>query len=390
MFKSLVEKYNIDLKNIGRLEVGTETIIDKSKATKTVLMDLFKDSGNFDVEGIDTKNACYGGTSALFNAVNWIESSSWDGRLAIVVCGDIAVYAPGNARSTGGAGTVAFLVGPNAPIVIERGIRGSHHENAWDFYKPDHTVEWPTVDGQLSNVCYLNALDKCFEIYCRRYKATTGRDFKLEDVDFFAFHSPYNKLVQRSFARLIYNDFCNDTSRPQYAAFTKFASLKKNETFNNVELDKALMEFSKPLYAAKVAPSTMLPKQLGNIYTGSLYSSLVSLISLKTEELTGKRVMLFSYGSGLTATMFSVRITRPLSPISQKIDLKNRLAQRIKSDPAAFTATLALRRDRVGQKDYVPAEHTHDMFPGTFYLDRIDDKHRRFYKRKVHTPPAKL
>jgi hydroxymethylglutaryl-CoA synthase len=69
-----------DYSSIGRLEVGTETIIDKSKSVKTVLMQLFEESGNYDVEGIDTTNACYGGTAALFNSLSWIESSSWDGK----------------------------------------------------------------------------------------------------------------------------------------------------------------------------------------------------------------------------------------------------------------------------------------------------------------------
>ena len=76
----VLERNNISYNDIGRLEVGTETIIDKSKSVKSVLMQLFQDSGNTDVEGIDTTNACYGGTAALFNAVNWIESSSWDGK----------------------------------------------------------------------------------------------------------------------------------------------------------------------------------------------------------------------------------------------------------------------------------------------------------------------
>lgn len=44
------------------------------------------------------------------------------GRLALVVTGDIAVYASGNARPTGGAGAIALLVGPDAPLVFERGI----------------------------------------------------------------------------------------------------------------------------------------------------------------------------------------------------------------------------------------------------------------------------
>lgn len=116
----LLERYNIDPKSIGRIDVGTETIIDKSKSVKTTLMDLFATSGNSDIEGIDSKNACYGSTAALFNAVNWVESTSWDGRNAIVVAGDIAIYAEGPARPAGGAGACAMLIGPNAPVVVER------------------------------------------------------------------------------------------------------------------------------------------------------------------------------------------------------------------------------------------------------------------------------
>ena len=48
--------------------------------------------------------------------------SCYAGRLALVVCGDIAIYASGAARPTGGAGAVAILIGPNAPIVFERGM----------------------------------------------------------------------------------------------------------------------------------------------------------------------------------------------------------------------------------------------------------------------------
>ncbi|MCH93027.1 hydroxymethylglutaryl-CoA synthase [Trifolium medium] len=39
---SLLEKYNIDPKKIGRLEVGSETVIDKSKSIKTFLMQVFE------------------------------------------------------------------------------------------------------------------------------------------------------------------------------------------------------------------------------------------------------------------------------------------------------------------------------------------------------------
>ena len=39
---SLLEKYQIDPKMVGRLEVGSETVIDKSKSIKTWLMQIFE------------------------------------------------------------------------------------------------------------------------------------------------------------------------------------------------------------------------------------------------------------------------------------------------------------------------------------------------------------
>jgi len=117
--KNLLVKYNVKPEQIGRLEVGTETIIDKAKSAKTLLMSFFKASGNHDVEGVTSVNACYGSTNAIFNTVNWIESQAWDGRLGVVVSSDIAVYPKGPARPTGGAGVICFLIGPNAPILIE-------------------------------------------------------------------------------------------------------------------------------------------------------------------------------------------------------------------------------------------------------------------------------
>lgn len=138
--QNLLEKYNIDPKNIGRLEVGTETLVDKSKSTKTVLMQLFNKYGNHDIEGITSINACYGGTSALFNTISWVQSEAWDGRFGIVVATDVAVYAKGPARPTGGAGAIAMLIGPDAPIVMES-VRSSYIDHAYDFYKPDMSMK---------------------------------------------------------------------------------------------------------------------------------------------------------------------------------------------------------------------------------------------------------
>ena len=39
-----------------------------------------------------------------------------------MVAADIAVYASGPARPTGGAGAVAMLIGPNAVLSVDRGV----------------------------------------------------------------------------------------------------------------------------------------------------------------------------------------------------------------------------------------------------------------------------
>lgn len=59
---------------------------------------------------------------------------------------DIAVYPKGPARPTGGAGCIAMLFGPDAPIRFDN-VRASFIDNAYDFYKPNPQSEYPTVDG---------------------------------------------------------------------------------------------------------------------------------------------------------------------------------------------------------------------------------------------------
>jgi 3-hydroxy-3-methylglutaryl CoA synthase len=56
-----------------------------------------------------------------------------------------------------------------------------------------------------------------------------------------------------------------------------------------------------------VLPSGFLPRLLGNTYTSSLYTGLLSLL-LTTPHIQNKSALLFSYGSGLCSTMMTVKI----------------------------------------------------------------------------------
>jgi len=72
------------------------------------------------------------------------------------------------------------------------------------------------VNGQLSQTCYLRALDSCYDrLAAKKSKQGAGdggdgggkgRPFVLGDVEHVLCHSPYNKLVQKSFARMAFSD----------------------------------------------------------------------------------------------------------------------------------------------------------------------------------------
>ncbi|CAM6100750.1 unnamed protein product [Calypogeia fissa] len=394
--KSLLEKFSISPQSIGRLEVGSETVIDKSKAIKTNLMQLFEESGNGDIEGVDSTNACYGGTAALLNCMNWVESTAWDGRFALVVAADIAVYAEGPARPTGGAGAVAMLIGPNAPISMERSFTATHMSHVYDFYKPDLPSEYPVVDGKLTQTCFLNALDMCYRRFAVKFEKKEGRQFSLSDVDYIVCHSPYNKLVQKSFARLLYNDFLRSPSLVNEEAASKlqpYADMSQDDSLVNRDLEKIVQQLAKAQYESKVAPATLLPKKVGNMYCASVYAGLVSLLHNKSNDLVGKRVVLFSYGSGLAASMFSFKVNQGQTPfslptIAEALNITALLKATIAVPPEQFVKAMHLGESRYGAKDYIPASSSDILRPGTYYLTKVDALYRRSYARKPSATSA--
>ena len=345
--QNLIEKYNIDVNDIGRLEVGTETLLDKSKSVKSVLMKLFGENTN--VEGVDTINACYGGTNALFNAINWVESSAWDGRNALVVCGDIALYAKGPARPTGGVGAVAMLIGPDAPLVFEPGKRGSYMTHAYDFYKPDLTSEYPVVDGHFSIRCYTEAVDACYKAYNKRVAAlaataaakTNGTSAEgINRFDYLLFHAPTCKLVSKSYARMLYNDYLANPESEQFESVTdEIRDLTYEASLADRNVEKTFLGLSKKRFQERVQPSLEVPTNCGNMYTASVYSGLTALLkNVDSEELQGKRVGIFSYGSGLASTLFSMTVKGSTKEFAEKLNLTERLAARTLVAPEVYDA----------------------------------------------------
>eukprot|EP01130_Rhizamoeba_saxonica_P017388 TRINITY_DN8411_c0_g1_i1.p1 TRINITY_DN8411_c0_g1~~TRINITY_DN8411_c0_g1_i1.p1 ORF type:complete len:451 (+),score=83.71 TRINITY_DN8411_c0_g1_i1:64-1416(+) len=379
--RSFFEKYAVSPMSIGRLEVGTESMVDKSKSIKSFIMNYFSECGNHDIEGVDNINACYGGTNSLFNAINWVESRSWDGRYALVIAADVAVYDKGPARPTGGAAAVAMLIGANAPIVFDSGLKSSYFAHAYDFYKPNPRSEYPTVDGKLSIECYLAAIDACYKGYSQKYETVNNVPFSLNETNFVIFHSPYNKLVKKGIGRMMLNDFLRNPDDAQYdSEMDKWRNICLDNSFHNKELERDFLKFSSDLYNEKVQPGVLLSKELGNMYCASIFASLISLVHNQRDNLIGKQILLFSYGSGLTSSIFSMRVVSSIDYIAQRTDIENALSSRIFFHPRIFNEKLELKQRRYMEKNYIPTDDLSLVENGRFYLDFVDEERRRFYK----------
>lgn len=285
-----------------------------------------------------------------------------------------------------------MAIGPNAPLVFERGLRASCMRHAYDFYKPDLRSEYPVVDGKLSIQCYLSALDTCYERYATKAKNKNNDNITLKSFDAMLFHSPYGKLVQKSYARLAFVDYLNLTKEESIKRFPdlqKFQNSKLETTYFDRDVEKAFLDVSKTDFEKKTKPSLYVANLVGNMYTPSVYSGLVSLlISKPIEALAGNKVGIFSYGSGLASSMYSMKISNDVAKDSQLariIDnlkyVKEQLLARKCLTPENYTRILDVREKNCHVVPYEPQESIEHMFPGTYYLVKVDECHRRTYKR---------
>lgn len=120
----------------------------------------------------------------------------------------------------------------------------------------------------------------------------------------------------------------------------------------------------------------------GNMYTGSLYGGLASLVSaVAPEQLRGARLSMFAYGSGCAASFFTIRVKGDTTEIREKLDLMNRLAS-IQVQPCEeYVSALALREKNHLAAGYTPEGSTEHIWPGAYYLEEVDSRYRRRYLR---------
>ena len=247
--------------SIGLIVLGTETGIDASKAGSLYIQQLL--NLNPTSRAIEIKEACYGATAGLMMARDFI--ASHPGQTALVIAADIARYGlASSGEVTQGAGAVAMLVTENPRILTIEPESSFFSEQVMDFWRPVYTDEAIAL-GKYSTEQYI----RFFETTWAAYQEQTGRS--LMDFKAMTFHLPYTKMGLKALR----------TALP------------------------AVDEAKQAELLAFYQDSTQLSRRVGNIYTGSLYLGLLSLLDLNQDLVAGDRIGLFSYGSGAVGEFFA-------------------------------------------------------------------------------------
>lgn len=247
-------------RRLSTIIVATESGIDNSKASAIYIKHLL---GLDDyIRAVELKEACYSGTAAIQFARGLVALNPQE--TVLVIAADIARYGlntPGEV--TQGAGAVAMLISADPHVLAIEPTSVSYSRDLMDFWRPLYATE-AIVDGKYSTGVYVDF----FKNTLTRYLQRTGR--RLDDFAGIAFHLPFTKMGKKGLEGVLQDrdDAVANRLRDQLTA------------------------------------SQVYCRQVGNLYTGSLYLGLMSLLQ-NGQVKPGDRLGLFSYGSGAEGEFYS-------------------------------------------------------------------------------------
>lgn len=250
-----------DKAHIDLIIFGTETGVDHSKSGATYVHRLLglKPAAR----SIEMKQACYAATAGIQMAKAHV--ALHPNSRVLVLGSDIARYGLNTGgEATQGGGAVAMVISQEPRILTLEEPSTFLSEDIMDFWRPAYS-EFAYVDGKYSNEQYLHFFSQIW----KAHKAASG--LSIEDYTALCFHMPYTKMGLKA-------------------------------------LRTVLPEGDEPVQERLVAhykTSTIYNRDIGNIYTGALYLSLLSLLEQASELKPGDRIGLFSYGSGAVGEFFS-------------------------------------------------------------------------------------
>ena len=248
-----------DKQTIDMVIVGTESSVDQSKAAAVTIHGLLGIQPF--ARSIEMKEACYGATAGLSLAKSHI--SQFPESKVLVIASDIAKYGVASGgEPTQGAGAVAMLVTANPRTLVLNNDNVCQTRDIYDFWRPNYD-KYPRVDGKFSTEQYTDCLTTTFDYYGQK----TGKTLK--DFAAMCLHIPFSKQGLKGLQAIAQDE----------------------ET-----LSRLTERFQEAIVYNKV---------VGNIYTGSIFLSLLSLLENSRAIEAGDQILFYSYGSGAVCEIFS-------------------------------------------------------------------------------------
>ena len=250
---------------VGLLIVGTESSVDQSKSASLFIKSALALPAN--VRTFEVKEACFGMTAGIMIARDYVRLHPH--HSAIVIGSDIARYGVNTGGEvTQGAGSVSMLIKADPQILTINKGHSSYSKDINDFWRPNDSAV-AVVDGKYSKNVYLDFFKQTFKDYLRQ----TGN--KTSDFTALLYHLPFVKM-----------------------------GFKANEGAITAQDEK-----TKKLLTENFTAAARYGKEVGNIYTASLYLSLLSLLE-NAKLPANAKIGLFSYGSGAMGEFYSGQIVK--------------------------------------------------------------------------------
>lgn len=318
-----------DKQTIDMVIVGTESSVDQSKAAAVTIHGLLGIQPF--ARSIEMKEACYGATAGLSLAKSHI--AQFPESKVLVIASDIAKYGVASGgEPTQGAGAVAMLVTANPRILVLNNDNVCQTRDIYDFWRPNYD-KYPRVDGKFSTEQYTDCLTTTFNYYQQK----TGKT--LNNFAAMCLHIPFSKQGLKGLQ-----------------AITRDA-----ET-----LERLTERFQEAIVYNKV---------VGNIYTGSIFLSLLSLLENSRALETGDQILFYSYGSGAVCEIFSGQLVEGYRDHLQENrleQLNQRTKLSVKEYEQVFFEEITL--DETGSSLDLPEDQT------PFALIKVDN-HKRIYRK---------
>ena len=319
----LIIDNQINLSEISRIYVGTESAIDSSKPISSFLISLmeqkFGEDSLAECDVVDFTFACIGGVDALQNCIDFVKLNPT--KKAIVVTTDFAKY---DLNSTGeytqGAGALAMLVASNPRIIAFDENWATSTKGVFDFFKPYRSVSkeainqnenndpWfdnleaeieihkdqPVFDGQYSNQCYMDRTRNAYFSF-KKLKNTTETLYN--SWNSIIMHLPYSFQGRRMLSEIYALDSA-DKIISENIEPTDYQN-KIKEVGKSDEYKKFVTE--------KLQPAELASSLIGNLYTGSIFMGLLSTLAHyydTKKDISGTKFGFLAYGSGSKSKVF--------------------------------------------------------------------------------------